>query len=201
MYRKLFFSLPLLLAVAALLTVMAFPFSGQAVFVRPAGALFPAPPPPPTHSSGTMEIKGYVYGTNASCSSGCDSGTISVTVNTTTHSISYDLNSDPHSIASAIASAFNNDSNSPVTATATQGSNNPGWGGSDWLVTFTSKGTGSGVNYEVDTSVSSVTFGNVLYTDPSCCNPSQTLEVTPPPSFTGPAGTQDLTGFLSGGHS
>src|SRR5262249_31198254 len=154
-----------------------------------------------TTASGTMEIKGYVYGTNTSCSSGCDSGTISVTVNTTTHSVSYDYSSDPHSIASAIASAFNNDSNSPVTATATQGSNNPAWGGTDWLVTFTTKGTGSGVNYEVDTSVSSVEFGNTLYTDPSCCNPSQTLEVTPPPLYTGTAGTQDLTGYLSGGHN
>lgn len=200
MFKRLPFPLLLLLAVAALLTISTSPFPGQAL-AWPANALFPAPPPPPTQASGTMEIKGYVYGTNASCSSGCDSGTISVTVNTTAHSVSYDYSSDPHSIASAIASAFNNDSNSPVTATATQGSNNPSWGGSDWLVTFTTKGTGSGVNYEVDTSVSSVMFGNTLYTDPSCCNPSQTLEVSPPPSYTGPAGTQDLTGFLSGGHN
>jgi hypothetical protein len=198
MPSKLTLPLPLRLAIA--LSLITLPFTGQALFVRPASALYLAPPPPTT-ASGTMEIKGYVYGTNASCSSGCDSGTISVTVNTTTHSVSYDYSSDPHSIASAIASAFNNDSNSPVTATATQGSNNPAWGGTDWLVTFTTKGTGAGVNYEVDTSVSSVEFGNTLYTDPSCCNPSQTLEVTPPPLYTGPAGTQDLTGYLSGGHN
>jgi len=195
MRKKLYFPLVLILGVAVLLTVIALPFPGTSGLVQPAQAFFTA-----THATGSVEIIGHVYGVPF-CNDGCDSGTIYVTVNGTTKSVSYDSSSDPQSIASAIASAFNSDSGAPVTATTAQGSNTPSWGGTDWLVQFTTKGTGSGVNYEVDTSVSSVTFGNVLYADPSCCNPSQTLEVTPPSPFTGPAGTQDLYGFLSGGHN
>jgi hypothetical protein len=191
MRKRLHFPLVLILGVAVLLMVTALPLG----FVQPVQAFFTA-----THATGYVEIIGHVYGVPF-CNDGCDSGTISVTVNGTTKSVSYDSSSDPQSIASAIASAFNGDSGAPVTATTAQGSNNPSWGGTDWLVQFTTKGTGSGVNYEVDTSVSSVTFGNVLYGDPSCCNPSQTLEVTLQAPYGGTAGTQDLYNFLTGGHN
>lgn len=184
MHKRPGFPAVVFLGVAALLAALSIP--GQAAPVPYAGAaFFPGPPPPPpTHSTGGVAIAGYI-----NCDGGCDTGTISITVNTTSHTESYDgtgVNgyADPQHLATAFASDFNA-SGSPVTASAVQ------QGDGSWQVQFVSVATGAGTNYTITTSVSSVQFGNG----------TQTLSVTPLGGYTGPAGTQDFSGVMSGGHN
>lgn len=161
---------------------------------------------PPSHATGTVDITGWVYGSSfGGCGAG-DEGTIQITVNTTAKSLFYDSScangpADLQSIATQLAALFNSDPNSPVTATAVTGPQLPAGYGTDWKINFVTKGTGTGVNYAVSTSVNSVTFGTATAPQPpGSCDPCQTLTVTPPAPYNGPAGTQNLTGFLSGGH-
>ena len=161
---------------------------------------------PPSHATGAVDFLGWLYGApNGGCVGG-DEGTITITVNTTTKSLFYDASclngpGDLQSIATQLAALFNNDPNSPVTATAVSGPQLPAGDGTDWKINFLTKGTGSGVNYEVTTSVDSVMFGHAASVQPPQ-DGSQSLQVTPPAPYgsTGGAGTQDYYGFLSGGH-
>jgi pimeloyl-ACP methyl ester carboxylesterase len=154
--------------------------------------------PPPSPASGAVTLGGHIF-----CdpnTGGCDSGTVSIAVNNTTVTESYD-GFGANGVASIqdLAAAFARDFNfsgSPVSAQASLSAD-----GASWLVSFTTFALGPGADYAVRTSVQSVSFGNAAPPQPiDCCSPAQTLAVTPPPPFNGPAGTQDLTGFLSGGH-
>jgi hypothetical protein len=184
MHKRQGFPAVVFLGVAVLLAALSIP--GQAALVPYAGAAFlpGPPPPPPTHSTGGVALAGYI-----TCDTGCDSGQISITVNTTSFTESYDgfgINGLPdlQHLASAFASDFNS-SGSPVTASAVQ------QGDGSWQVQFVSVATGAGTNYTITTSVSSVEFGNS----------TQSLSVTPLGGYTGPAGTQDFYGVMSGGHN
>jgi len=111
-----------------------------------------------TKSSATVAVTGAI-----SCDQGCDEGTVSLTVNTTTESVFYDgsgLNGagSVQAIATDLASMFNNDPNSPVTATVVQGPILPAGDGDNWQVLLQSKTAGAGVNYGLSGAVNSL-FG------------------------------------------
>jgi len=171
MHKRPGFSAAAFIGVAALLLIAALPLPGLTGFT-------------PTHSTGGVAIAGSI-----TCDAGCDSGQISITVNTTSFTVNYDGTgangfSDLQHIAQAFASDFNS-SGSPVTASAVL------QGDGSWQVQFVSVATGAGTNYTITTSVSSVEFGNS----------TQSLSVTPLGNYTGPAGTQDFYGVMSGGHN
>lgn len=113
-----------------------------------------------TTASGTVAVTGSIA---CDPGGGCDEGTVSLTVNTTTESVFYDgfgINGvgSVQGIATTLASMFNNNPNSPVTATVVQGPTLPAGNGDNWQILLKTKTAGANVNYGVSGSVSSL-FG------------------------------------------
>lgn len=155
-----------------------------------------------TSATGKLGFSGYIDCNSTDGGLVCDSGTISVTINGFTKTINYDglgvdsfcnCNSSAagtdQAMAEFVASAFNNDSSSPVTASASQDGFLPGWD-----VTFTTKSTGSGVNYSMSATWSSNYAGQGMYVQDWqwTFTPSspQTLSIGSP-----------ISGTMSGGHN
>ncbi|HEY6252560.1 MAG TPA: kelch repeat-containing protein [Candidatus Angelobacter sp.] len=150
-----------------------------------------------SQATGALGITGNVTCTSTDTGPNCDFGTFQVTINNTTETVSYNglgfygLSADPgtpQAIAQAIVDAFNNDPNSPVTATL--------GGNGVWLAQFTTKQGGSGVNFGTNLVVTSI------YDQENNSNPlaqGLTWSWTPSnaASFTW---ASPISGSLSGGH-
>jgi hypothetical protein len=124
---------------------------------------------PPTSSCGLLGFTGqFSCDPNGGLAGPCDTGTISVQIQNTTETLRYDglgfftgtgYNNGnpgiPQTVAQTVANLFNNDPNSPVTASVL--SDGYLFGGFD--VQFKSRATGSNVNYPTTITVTS-DYGN-----------------------------------------